>query len=100
MESVSTRIDEETYETITTRADERGSSKAEVLRRLIQKGLEAEELEHEIERKDARINELVQALQAANRREEETTELVRYVDETRSAGVVQRAKWWLFGRDS
>lgn len=40
MESVSTRLSDETYRLIRETADERGVSQAEVLRELIEKGYE------------------------------------------------------------
>jgi uncharacterized protein involved in exopolysaccharide biosynthesis len=59
------------------------------------------EHEAEIERLEARIDELQAQLRAANSRNEEHTELVRYVEEElsyREAGLGTRMKWWFFGK--
>lgn len=95
MESVSTRLTDETARLIRETADERGVSQAEVLRELIEKGLEYDDLDDENER-------LRRQLAATNQRVEEHTDLVRYVEDElayRQAGLGTRLKWWLFGRD-
>lgn len=100
MESVTTRVDRETYEEIEELAADRESSKSAVVRDLLAKGLEYDDLEAE---RDRLLNEL----QATNRRVDEHAELVEYVDEQRElerrrearrdAPVWRRAKWWVFG---
>jgi predicted nucleic acid-binding Zn-ribbon protein len=94
MESVSTRLNTETYRLIAETADERGVSKAEILRELVKKGAEYDDLENERDR-------LQRQLAAVNSRQEEVTELVEYVEEERSwrsAGLTTRMKWWVFGK--
>lgn len=100
MESVSTRLTDETARLIRETADERGVSQAEVLREVIEKGLDYDELETENDR-------LRRQLQATNQRVEEHQDLVEYVEEERSlskqraqAGMLTRAKWWLTGMPS
>ena len=82
-------------------------TQADVLRELIQKGMEYDEVEAERDR-------LQGELQATNRRIDERQKLVRYVEEERSlrerreqrrgereeAGILRRGKRFLFGRDS
>lgn len=100
MESVSTRLDNETYEKLEEIVDERDSSMSAVVRELIEKGLKYDDLKTERDR-------LQRELAATNRRVDEHQELVRYVEEERSlrerrearesAPVWRRAKWWMFG---
>lgn len=95
MESVSTRLDDETVRLIRETADERGISMAEVLRELVEKGMDYDDLEQE----NARLQ---RQLMATNQRVEEHTELVEYVEDElsyREAGLGTRMKWWLFGKD-
>jgi predicted DNA-binding protein len=104
MESVSTRLDNETHQYVRETADERGISQAEVLRELIEKGVEHDDLKSENERLQRRVRKLID-------QREEHDELVEYVEEERldrqrdrerreqrrSAPVWRRAKWWLLG---
>lgn len=94
MESVSTRLDNETYRIISETADERGVSKAEVLRELVEKGMQYDDVKRENDRLRAEKRTLI------NDREERT-ELRRYVEDElsyREAGLGTRVKWWLFGK--
>lgn len=100
MESVSTRLDDETTRLIRETADERGESMAAVLRELIEKGMDYDELKRENERLRAEKRTLI------NNREEHT-DLVEYVErerrvdrqreQRRQAPAWRRAKWWLLG---
>jgi len=54
--------------------------------------------ERDLDAAEARQDELRTMLKAANRRNDETQALVRYVEE-RKKGRLTRAKEWLFGRD-
>ena len=102
MESVSTRLDDETHRLVRETAEERGVSQAEVLRELIEKGVEYDDLERENERLQTRVRKLIDT-------REEHTELVEHVQEERvdrererdrrDAPAWTRAKWWLFGRE-
>ena len=102
MKSVSTRLEDETYRLIAETADERDVSKAEVLRELVEKGMQYDDLKQENER-------LQRQLAATNRRVGQHQELVEYVREERDlqqrreerldAPVWRRTKWWLLGRD-
>jgi len=100
MQSVSTRLDDETHDAIEALAEDRGTSKSAVVRDLVDKGLEYDDLADERDR-------LLDELQATNRRVDEHGELVAYVEDRReaerrrearrSAPVWRRAKWWVFG---
>jgi len=104
MESVSTRLDNETYRYVRETADERDVSQAEVLRELIEKGVGYDDLERENERLQNRIRKLIDT-------REEHTKLVEYVEDERldrerererreqrrQANALRRAWWWLAG---
>ena len=107
MESVSTRLEDETARLIRETADERGVSVAEILRERIEQGMAYEDLERELEQTEARVEDLRRQLQQANAAERDVDELVEYVEEERldrqrererrSAPAWRRAKWWLLG---
>ena len=70
-------------------------NRSEAMRMIIDQYNETKELKKENER-------LQRQLIATNKRVEEHTELVEYVEEERSwrsAGLGTRLKWWMFGRD-
>lgn len=102
MESVSTRLDNETYRLIRETAEEKDVSMAEILREIIEKGMDYNELKRENERLRAEKRTLI-----SDRRD--TAELVEYVQEERDlrrhrkdrrdAPAWRRAKWWLLGRN-
>lgn len=105
MESLTTRVDNETREKIEELVDKRGSSISEVTRELIEKGLEYDSLR-------AKRDDLLRQLRETNRRVDEHQQLVEYVEEERSlqarreeyrrereqANILTRAKWLLVGR--
>jgi seryl-tRNA synthetase len=115
MESVSTRLDDETARLIRETADERGVSMAEVLRDLVEKGMEYDdreaELQERIEELETERDRLQRQLAAVNSRQEDVTELVEYVEEQREltryqerrqrqldrANILTRWKWKLTG---
>jgi len=104
MQSISARVSDETYEDLQALAEERGTSVSDVVRELIQKGQDHDDLEAEVDR-------LQRELAATNRRVDEHQELVAYVEDERqmqrrredrermkeTAGVLTRAKWWVTG---
>ncbi|MFC6764708.1 hypothetical protein [Natrinema soli] len=97
MKTVTTRVDSDTHDEIEARADESDMSKSAVARELIQQGLEYDDLENERDR-------LQRQLTATNKRQDEVTELVEYVEREKSlserkaqAGIVTRAKWLITG---
>lgn len=97
MEPVTVSLTEEQLELIEELSAEDGPCKnrSEAMRMIIDQYNETKELEKENER-------LKRQLIATNKRVEEHTELVEYVEEERSwrsAGLGTRIKWWVFGRD-
>jgi septal ring factor EnvC (AmiA/AmiB activator) len=104
MESVSTRLSDETYRYVRETADERGVSVAEILRELVEKGRAYDDLERENDRLRSEKRTIIQ-------QREEHTELVEYVEEERTirqrreerererrqANALRRAWWWLAG---
>jgi hypothetical protein len=76
MESVSTRLNTETHRLVRETADEQDASLAEVLRELVEKGLEYDKLERENERLQRERRQILG-------QREERNELVAYVEEER-----------------
>jgi hypothetical protein len=92
METVTTRVESDTYDEIQDRS-EGEKSKSAVTRELIRRGIEAEQIEAERDRLDRQLKQLIE-------QRDETTELVEYVEQEhqyRTAPVWKRAKWWLKG---
>lgn len=90
-------VDDELLEQVDEYDDD--DNRSETVRELLKKGLEYDEKQREVER----LNRKVSAIQS---RREEHTELVEYVEnqkqlqrDKQTASAVERAKWWLFGRD-
>lgn len=70
-------------------------SKSAAVREFIQAGERVAELEQTVERLETEKRLILEE-------REENRELVRYVEDElscREAGIVTRAKWWLFGRN-
>jgi metal-responsive CopG/Arc/MetJ family transcriptional regulator len=114
MEQITIRIPGDTLEVVDERASESDESRSEVVRDLIQLGMNHDELQSELEQKEARITELRNQLQARGEVEESISELVERTEtqsealrelleerqaeqEARHLGVVGRARRWLFG---
>lgn len=76
MESVSTRLDDETARLVREAADERGDSLAEVLRELVEKGLEYDDVKRENDRLHRERRQILD-------QRDEHNELVAYVEEER-----------------
>ena len=90
-------VDDELLEQVDEYDDD--DNRSETVRELLKKGLAYDEKQREVDR----LNRKVSAIQS---RREEHTELVEYVEQERqlnrekqSASAVERAKWWLFGRE-
>lgn len=106
MESVSTRLDDETERLVRERAEERDVSMAEILRELIEKGLEYDEIEAERDRLQRKLTE-------TNTQNDKVDTLATYVETERarqqrqlaredalaSAPPWRRLKWWATGTD-
>ena len=90
-------VDDELLEQVDEYDDD--DNRSETVRELLKKGLAYDEKQREVDR----LNRKVSAIQS---RREEHTELVEYVEnqkqlqrDKQTASAVERAKWWLFGRD-
>jgi metal-responsive CopG/Arc/MetJ family transcriptional regulator len=107
MKQITIRIPEEVLETVDERASDSGNSRSDVVRNLIRFGLEHDELQSELEQKEARIRELRNQLQARGEVEEKVNELVEKTErqddalaqvlERQQQGIVTRARSWIFG---
>lgn len=90
-------VDDELLEQVDEYDDD--DNRSETVRELLKKGLAYDEKEREVDR----LNRKVSAIQS---RREEHQELVEYVEnqkqlqrDRQTASAVERAKWWLFGRN-
>jgi predicted DNA-binding ribbon-helix-helix protein len=105
MESVSTRLDDETYRDVRETAEERDVSIAEILRELVEKGTEYDDRVSALETENERLHR--ERRQLLEQREEKQ-ELVEYVEEERgiqrrreqrrAAPLWRRAKWYVLGQ--
>jgi phage-related minor tail protein len=120
MESLPAKVDEDLRDAVEEWAEEHtGGNTSKAVRRLLRRGLDYERLERghehvrariqaehekEVTHLEARADDLRRQLAQANKRNDEVTELVEYVEDERSteqrrrqAGVLTRTKWWLTG---
>lgn len=85
-------------------------NRSEAIRELVQKGLDhddiVDDLESTIDHLEAERDDLQRQLREVRSREDDVDEIVEYVETQQSierrrasAGVAERAKWWLFGMD-
>lgn len=75
-------------------AEERDVSKSEVVRELLEQGIEYDDLQTEVDR-------LRNRLQATNERNEVDDKLVKYVEndiEYHEADLLTKARWFIFGK--
>jgi outer membrane murein-binding lipoprotein Lpp len=78
------------------------TSDAEAVRACIRRSRRVDELEARVDELETEVERLRSEKRTLIRDREERGELVAYVEAEearRSAGVVTRTKWWLFGRD-
>ena len=80
------------------------TSDAEAVRACIRRSRRVDELETELQHKEARIDELENELAETRSRLEVSSEIVEYVEEEktaqqrwRQAGLLRKAKWSVFG---
>jgi len=106
MENVTVRVHVRTLAEIEREAADAGKSRSEYIRECLRNRHADDRLRAEYERTLAerertieRLRNEKQVLVDQFQREEQTEALVRYVEEKKDAGIVQRTKWWLFGRD-
>jgi Arc/MetJ-type ribon-helix-helix transcriptional regulator len=94
MEQMTFRIPEDVVEHIEGEAKERDVSKSEVVRKLLENGMEYDDLQTEVDR-------LRNRLQATNERNEVDDKLVRYVEndiEYHEADLLTKTRWFIFGK--
>lgn len=94
MEQMTFRIPDDVVEHIEGEAKERDVSKSEVVRELLERGIEYDDLQNEVDR-------LRNQLQATNDRNEIDDKLVKYVEndiEYHEADLLTKARWFIFGK--
>ena len=115
MQRVSVKLPEEMVEQLDARADDDGVTRSDVIRNLLDDGLNTADdarntadddgLRRRIEELERKAERLEREKRQILDQREENQELVKYVEQERtlqeerlSASAVTRAKWWLFGR--
>ena len=94
MNQMTFRIPDDVVEHIEGEAEERDVSKSEVVRELLERGIEYDNLQNEVDR-------LRNRLQATNDRNEIDDKLVKYVEndiEYHEADLLTKARWFIFGK--
>lgn len=107
MGRVTATIDDDVLEDVDERAEqEHGGNRSAALQELVERGLEYDDLQDDLDHERARLEDLRRQLQEVRSREDDVDELVRYVETERSlqerrarAGLVTRAKWFLTGME-
>lgn len=96
-ERITVVVDDELLQQVDEYDDD--DNRSETVRELLKKGLAYDDKQREVDR----LNSKVAAIQS---RRENHQQLAEYVErekqlsrEKQSASAVERAKWWLFGRD-
>ena len=95
MEKRTIRIPDDVATEIDRRADDNDVSESAAARQLLRRGIEADELEREVERLNRERRQLLE-------QREENQELRRYVGDEldyRDAPLWVRARWFVFGKD-
>ena len=99
MQQITLRIREDTLEALDEEAEERGVSRSEHIRDILDSRDDVEDLRTEVERLRREKRQILE-------QREEATELVRYVEDELerrerrdTAPVWTRARWWLLGRE-
>ena len=95
MEQMTFRIPDDIVEHIESVAEERDISKSEVARKLLERGIEYDDLQ-------SKNDELRNQLQATNSRNEVDDKLVRYVEndiDYHEAGLATKLRWFVFGKN-
>ena len=101
MQPVSSRLDADTLRMVDDTADANDESRAEAIRRLVERGLEYDELAQEIERLENEKRTLIadrKEKQELVRFAESQRELAEYERERQKRGVFTRFVWWLRGQ--
>jgi predicted transcriptional regulator len=95
MEKRTIRVPDEVAEEIDRRAENEDVSESAAARELLRRGMEADELEREVERLNRERRQLLE-------QREGNQQLRRYVEDEqryRQADIVKRVKWFLGGMD-
>jgi predicted transcriptional regulator len=106
MRQITLRLPDDVVDRLDEEADERGVSRSEHIRDLLDDARRVDDLEAEVEQERARADDLRRQLAEANRRDEDVAELVRAREREREleerraeANLATRLKWWLTGMD-
>ena len=94
MEQMTFHIPDDVVSHIENSAEERDISKSKVVRELLQRGIDYEQLE-------STNQELRNQLQATNNRNEIDDKMVRYVEndiEYHEADIATKLRWFIFGK--
>jgi Arc/MetJ-type ribon-helix-helix transcriptional regulator len=94
MKQMTFRIPDDVVEHIEGEAEERDVSKSEVVRKLLEKGMEYDDLQ-------TKVDDLRNQLQAMSKRNDVEDRLVRYVEhdlEYHEADLLTKARWFIFGK--
>ena len=94
MEQMTFRVPNDVVKHVESEAEERDVSKSKVARELLERGIEYDELQSEVDR-------LRNQLQATNDRNEIDDKLVKYVEndiEYHEADLLTKARWFIFGK--
>lgn len=108
MEAITIRLSEDLLESLDGEADEYEQSRSEYIREILRSRNEYDQLQDEYEDLERENERLRRQLEATNKRVDEHTELVEYIEQERSlqerreerrnAPVWTRAKWWILGK--
>ena len=91
--TISDELDDELVSKVEDK--ERFSSKADVVRHFIERGRRVDELEREVEHKEARIDELRNQMTARENQQERITALENRIEEQQDrADAPFPVKWW------
>lgn len=100
MDQITLRLREDTIDALDDEAEDAGVSRSEYIRDVIESRHDTGELRDEIENLETTIQRLENEKRALIEDRQYTQELEVYVEKEqawRNAGLVGRAKWWLFG---
>ena len=94
MDQMTFRVPDDVVKHVESEAEERDVSKSKVARELLERGIEYDDLQTEVDR-------LRNRLQATNERNEVDDKLVKYVEndiEYHEADLLTKARWFIFGK--
>ena len=94
MEQMTFRVPDDVIKHVESEAEDHSISKSKIARELLERGIEYNELQNEVDR-------LRNQLQATNDRNEIDDKLVKYVEndiEYHEADLLTKARWFIFGK--